>query len=156
MERGDPIERRSAVIPDPPLFRQLGHREQLVLDHAQVTVIDRVSGTDAPAGRRPDRIHRRTVSGFLPGRSAASATVNTQKIVRQAPDPRPDVLGSHRFAPIAEHLDDSLQHPAWPVRPLTASHDRPSRSAARPHGAVSRPDGPTTLPSAPTLSVDGL
>jgi hypothetical protein len=41
------------------------------------------------AGRRPDRIHRRTVSGFLPSRSAASATVNTQKMVRQAPDPRP-------------------------------------------------------------------
>ncbi len=40
------------------------------------------------AGRRPDRIHRRTVSGFLPSRSAASATVNMREMVRQAPDPR--------------------------------------------------------------------
>src|SRR4029077_15345949 len=33
-ERSDPVERWGAVIPDPPLLRQLGHRIQLILDHA--------------------------------------------------------------------------------------------------------------------------
>lgn len=53
MERGDPIERRGAVIPDAPLLGQLGHRVQLVLDHAQVAVIDRVSGADASRRQAP-------------------------------------------------------------------------------------------------------
>lgn len=53
MESGDPIERRGAVIPDAPLLRQLGHRVQLVLDHAQVAVIDRVSGADASCWQAP-------------------------------------------------------------------------------------------------------
>jgi hypothetical protein len=158
------------------------------------------------AGRRPERIHRRTVSGFLPSRSAASATVNMKEMVRQAPDlqtptratcghqgatrhdrptvqstlqidsaacqqvPAPrnpheagrgtrdvgsqsgldrgpnhrlpqgrlngsmDVLGSHRLVPIGQHLDDSLQHPAWPLRPLPTGHSLPSRFATGPHG----------------------
>jgi hypothetical protein len=53
MERGDPIERRGAVIPDAPLLRQLGHRMQLVLDHAQVAIVDSVSGTDASRRQAP-------------------------------------------------------------------------------------------------------
>jgi hypothetical protein len=53
MERGDPIERRGAVIPDAPLLGQLGHRVQLVLDHAQVAVIDPVSGANASRRQAP-------------------------------------------------------------------------------------------------------
>jgi hypothetical protein len=39
------------------------------------------------AGSRPERIQRRTVSGVRPTRSAASATVNTQRTVETAADP---------------------------------------------------------------------
>jgi hypothetical protein len=53
MKRGDPVERRGAVISDPPLLRQLGHRMQLILDHTQVADIDRVSGADTSRRQTP-------------------------------------------------------------------------------------------------------
>jgi hypothetical protein len=65
VERGDPVERWGPVIPDPPLLRQLGHRIQLVLDHTQVAVIDRVSGAD-PASRETPRANPATDSLWVP------------------------------------------------------------------------------------------
>jgi hypothetical protein len=53
MERSDPVERRAAVVPDPPLLRQLRHRIQLILDHAQVTIIDRVPSAHSARRQTP-------------------------------------------------------------------------------------------------------
>jgi hypothetical protein len=198
MEHGDPIGRRGAVIPDAPLLGQLGHRVQLILDHAQVTVINRVLSADAsrrqaprtnppadslgvptqPIGSLSDGQHaedgtpspgpqtlnpsmigasRRRFgrfSGSLSARQHVPASRHSHEAGRRTRyvgsqgslDRRPnhrrpqrrlngcmDVLGSHRLAPIAEHLDDSLQHPAWPARPLPTGHSLPPRPAAGPH-----------------------
>jgi hypothetical protein len=209
MERGDPIERRGAVIPDAPLLGQLGHRVQLVLDHAQVAVIDRVSDTDAsrrqaprpnppadslgvptqPIGSLSDSQHaedgtpspgpqtlspsnigdqqRPTTTNHVHVHASANSVARCQA-GRHVPasrhsheagrrtrdvgsqgslDRRPrhwhpqrrlnrsmDVLGSHRLAPIGQHPDDCLQHPAWPARSLPAGHRPPPKCVARPHG----------------------
>lgn len=53
MERSDPVERRGTVIPDPPLLRQLRHRIQLILNHTQVAIVDRVPGAHAMRWKTP-------------------------------------------------------------------------------------------------------
>jgi len=184
MERSDPVERRSAVISDPPLLRQLGHGIQLVLHQAQVAIIDRVSGTDAsrrqtprpnppadslgiptqpisslsdsqhaqdgtphpglPGGFKADQrmtlkrspqptlstpmlrsiqrgastyrpLATRTSRGEEPETFAASADLTEapgHRLSHQRRHGRVDVLGPHRLRLVAQHLDNSLEHPA--------------------------------------------
>jgi hypothetical protein len=50
-----------------------------------------------------------------------------------------DVLGSHGLLSIGQHLDDGLQHPAWPARPLSSVDRRSYRTIAGPH--LSQPLG---------------
>jgi hypothetical protein len=198
MERGDPIERRGAVIPDAPLLGQLGHRVQLILDH--------VSGTDAARRQAPRpnppadslRVPTQPISSLSdsqhtedgtpsPGPQTPSPSnigdqqrptttnhvhvdASANSVARRQPVPasrhsheagrltrdvgsqgsldrrpchrRPqrrlnrsvDVLDAHRLVPIGQRLSDSLQHPAWPARPLPAGHSPPSRPAAGPYG----------------------
>ncbi len=82
------------------------------------------------AGRRPDRIHRRTVSGFLPSRSAASATVNMREMVRQASDPRLRARAAYgdQEPPATTnpaHIDASAdQRPASTYHPLATRTNR--------------------------------
>src|SRR5579863_4838462 len=122
MERGNPIERRGAVIPDAPLLRQFGHRVQLVLDHAQVTVIDRVSGTDAPRRQAP-----------RPNPPADSLGVPTQPI------------GSFSNS---QHAEDGRPSPGPRARATWAISAGPAASP-RPHRRSGRFSGPParTAPS---------
>jgi hypothetical protein len=46
---------------------------------------------------------------------------------------RMDVLGSHRFLSVSQHLDDGLQYPARPARPLPTDHSLLSRPTAGPY-----------------------
>jgi hypothetical protein len=84
VERGNPVRRWGAVIPDPPLLRQLGHRIQLILDHTQVSAIDRVPSTNS-ARRKTPRTNPATDSLGIPTQPIGSLS-NSQHadIVRQS------------------------------------------------------------------------
>jgi hypothetical protein len=90
-ERWSAATQLSAGVPSSPTRHSSG-KSDIGCSSSSITRRSRSSiACLAPtrrAGRRPERIHRRTVSGFLPSRSAASATVNMEEMVRQAPDPR--------------------------------------------------------------------
>ncbi len=90
-ERWSAATQLSAGVPSSPTRHSSGSSD-IGCSSSSITRRSRSSiACRAPtrrAGRRPDRIHRRTVSGFLPSRSAASATVNMREMVRQAPAPR--------------------------------------------------------------------
>jgi hypothetical protein len=105
------------------------------------------------AGRRPERIQRRTVSGFLPSRSAASATVNTQEMVRQAPDRRsPPLCSTVQCGSLPTYAASLQAKPPQPAPPQSCftrerSQVRNARGpceAARPAGRDRQP-GPDPL-----------
>ncbi len=150
MERGDPIERRGAVIPDAPLLGQLGHRVQLVLDHAQVAVIDRVSGADASRRQAP-----------RPNPPADSLGVPTQPIgslsdSQHAEDGTPSP-GPPDSEP-EQHRQSTAAHHDQP-RPVDASADSVARcqpaSTCRPLATrTKRGEAPKTLAAKAALTDD--
>lgn len=46
MQRGNPVGRWFSVIPNLPIIGQLSHREQLILNRAQVLILDRMTVPD--------------------------------------------------------------------------------------------------------------
>jgi hypothetical protein len=141
MERGDPIERRGAVIPDPPLLGQLGHRVQLILDHAQVAIIDRVSGTDASRRQAP-RPNPPADSLGVPTQPISSLS-NSQHAANgtPSPGPHPSDIGDQQRPTTTNHVhvDASADpvarcQPANTYRPLatrTKRGEAPETLAAR-------------------------
>ena len=144
MERGDPIERRSAVIPDAPLLGQLRHRVQLILDHAQVTVIDRVSDTDASRRQAPRpnppadslRVPTQPISSLSDSQHAEDGTPSLGPQT-----PSPSNIGDQQRPTTTNHVHidasaDSVARcqPASTYRPLatrTKRGDVPETLAAR-------------------------
>lgn len=108
-ERWSAATQLSAGVPSSPTRHSSGNSD-IGCSSSSITRKSRTSiACRAPtrrAGRRPERIQRRTVSGFLPSRSAASATVNTQEMVRPAPDPvlckTPRTCGTSRRVPLED------------------------------------------------------
>lgn len=143
MERGDPIERGGAVIPDPPLLGQLRHRVQLILDHAQVAIIDRVSGTDASRRQAP-RPNPPADSLGVPTQPISSLS-NSQHAAdgTPSPGPRPSDIGDQQRPTTTNHVHVDVDasansvarcQPTSTYRPLairTKRGDVPETLAAR-------------------------
>jgi hypothetical protein len=123
-ERWSAATQLSAGVPSSPTRHSLGSSD-IGCSSSSITRRSRSSiACLAPtrrAGKRPDRIHRRTVSGFLPSRSAASATVSTQEMVRQAPDHR----HARRIARLSRTTLGLDRYASWdsPIPSPIQSHD---------------------------------
>ena len=154
MERGDPVERRGAVISDPPLLRQLGHRMQLILDHTQVMDIDRMSRTDTSCRQTP-RTNPATNSLGVPTQPIGSLS-DSQHAGDGTPGPGPQKPAPVLDGPvrIAADLRSELAGKTTPTRPTAVLRFTRERSqvrnargpceAARPAGRDRQP-GPDPL-----------
>lgn len=87
MQRSNPVGRWFSVIANLPIIGQLSHREQLILNRAQILILDRVTVPDTARRQTPRadpatdrlRVLADTVGGFSYGQHA--------QMVRAAADP---------------------------------------------------------------------
>jgi hypothetical protein len=154
MERSDPVERRGAVISDPPLLRQLGHRMQLVLDQAQVTIIDRVSGADASRRQTPRPnppadslgVPTQPISSLSDSQHMQDGTPHAGPPGGFRADQRMTIGNSPRPTPV--HIDASvIQRAASTYRPLATRTSRPDEVETCEASAPLTEDRGTGLPT---------
>jgi hypothetical protein len=87
MQRSNPVGRWFSVIANLPIIGQPSHREQLILNRAQVLILDRVAVPDT-ARRQAPRADPATT------RSAASATVSMYRWYARLRTPGPGGVAS--------------------------------------------------------------
>jgi hypothetical protein len=82
MQGGNPVGRWFSVIANLPIIGQLSHREQLILNRAQILILDRVTVPDTARRQAPRadpatdslRVLADTVGGLSYGQHAQNGT----------------------------------------------------------------------------------